>query len=71
MALGTCRRLSAARGNQLKETLDLLYSSTSPFLLYPVTLLSVLRFVVVVFQEMDDFVFIFSEYSMSLCDSQG
>lgn len=37
VALGTCQSLSAARGNQLKETLDLLYSSTSPFFLYPVT----------------------------------
>lgn len=71
VALRTCQHLSAARGNQLKETLDLLYSLTGPFFLYPVTSLSVLHFVVVVFQEMDDFVFILSKYSTSLCDSQG
>lgn len=59
VALGTCRRLSAAGGNQLKETLDLLYSPARPFFSYPVTSLSVLRFVVVVFQEIDDFVFYF------------
>lgn len=55
----------------MKETLDLFHSPTSPYFLYPVTLLSVLCFVVVVFQEIDDFVFILSEYSMYLCDSQG
>lgn len=55
----------------MKETLDLFHSPTSPYFLYPVTLLSVLCFVVVVFQEICDFVFILSEYSMYLCDSQG
>lgn len=70
-ALGTRWCLSTGRGNQLKETLDLFYSPTSPYFLYLVTLLSFLCFVVVVFQETDDFVFILSEYSMYLCDSQG
>ena len=55
----------------MKETLDFLYSLTSPFFLHAVASLSVLRFVAAAFQEMDDFVVVLSRYRMSLGDSQG
>lgn len=71
-ALVSCRHLSAGRGNQLEEAPSLLCPPTGP----PSRILSLhfsswLFVVVVVCQQMGDFVFVLNQPGVSSCDSQG